>query len=89
MHGAEGGDGGVHQGLDLLGIGHVALNGQGLGAQSFALGHGLGGGFGVAGIAQYHVGAAPGQLQAHGLADAPASAGDHGGLSCKVHIISP
>ena len=42
-------------------------------------------GCGVAGVAEHHVGAAFGQLQAHGPAQAAAAAGDHGGLIGKIH----
>ncbi|CAN4000646.1 putative membrane protein, partial [Dysosmobacter welbionis] len=76
---------GIHQGLHLGLVRHVALHGQGLGTQVLASGHGLLGSFRPAGVAQHHIGAAPGQLLADGPADAPAAAGDHGGLSSKIH----
>ena len=61
----------VHQGLDLVGLGHVAPDGQGLGPQGLTGSHGLTGRGLVSGVAQHHIGAALGQLQADGPADVP------------------
>ena len=70
---------GIHQGLHLGLVRHVALHGQGLGTQVLASGHGLLGSFRPAGVAQHHIGAAPGQLLADGPADAPAGTGNESG----------
>ncbi|MPM32991.1 hypothetical protein SDC9_79558 [bioreactor metagenome] len=77
--------GGIHQRLDRLAVRHVSLHGANLRTHALQLLHRLLCGGGVPGIGKDDVRAALRQLTAHSPAQSPASPGDHGGLSDKIH----
>ncbi|KAL3305557.1 versicolorin reductase [Colletotrichum asianum] len=81
VHAAEVGDGAVEEVDDLLGLGDVCLEGDGLGAHLLDLGDDLLGGAGGGAVVDDDVGAALAELEGDAASDTAAGAGDQGDLA--------
>ena len=79
----------VHQRLYLAGVSDAAPQRHGPASRRLAGLHRLLRRRHISGAAQHHAGSSLRQLQTHGPSDAPAAAGDHGRLSCKIHHALP